>query len=72
MHGNEFLGPHTLLYAYKHLKAYRILYFPMANPSGFNRHQRTTYPSGVDPNRDYPIDRNFNCYEATSNGLIPY
>jgi len=39
-HGNEYLGPHTLLYAYKHLKAAKIIYFPMANPSGFLKNQR--------------------------------
>lgn len=35
MHGDEFIGPHTLLYAYPHLRAHKIIYFPMANPSGF-------------------------------------
>lgn len=40
MHGDEYLGPHTLLNAYQHLNAYKIIYFPMANPSGFARGQR--------------------------------
>jgi predicted deacylase len=35
MHGNEYLGPHTLLYGYQHFEAAHIIYFPVANPSGF-------------------------------------
>lgn len=62
MHGNEILGPHTLLNSYKLLKGYKILYFPIANPSGFLKRRRETVPGKIDPNRDYPIDNNTKCY----------
>lgn len=42
MHGNEHIGPHALLYGYAHLKAYKIIYFPVANPSGFQKGIRQT------------------------------
>jgi predicted deacylase len=72
MHGDEVLGPHTLLYAYQHLKAYKIVYFPMANPSGFIKNTRYTFPNKVDLNRDFPVDRNILCYRATATHIIDY
>ena len=70
MHGNEYLGPHALLYAYKELDAARIIYFPIANPSGFSTHSRYGYPVQVAPNRDYPVDKNKACYTAVSTKII--
>lgn len=72
MHGNEVLGPMTLLYAYKHLSAARIIYFPIANPSGFVKKQRLTFPGGLDPNRDFPIDSNNDCYAASSTLILDH
>jgi predicted deacylase len=50
----------TLLYGLKHFNFHngndcRIIIFPIANPSGFSKNQRVTYPSFIDPNRDFPI-----------------
>jgi predicted deacylase len=70
MHGDEVIGPHALLYAYKFLKAYRIIYFPMVNPSGFSINLRETSPGKVDPNRDYPVDGNSVCYRTTATRII--
>ena len=42
----------------------------MANPSGFMRQQRETYPGKVDPNRDYPIDGNNQCYQTTATRIV--
>jgi predicted deacylase len=64
------LGPHTLLNAYKSLKGYKIIYFPVANPSGFIKHRRQTVPGEIDPNRDYPIDGNTHCYQTTATHII--
>ena len=66
MHGNEYLGPHTLLYGYKYFKARHIVYFPVANPSGFQLNQRMTYPTRKDPNRDFPVDDNYDCYNTNA------
>ena len=44
MHGNEFLGTHVLLYGFEHFKGAHIIYFPVANPSGFQRQERLTFP----------------------------
>ena len=72
MHGNEYLGPHVLLYGYQLFKNAHIIYFPMANPSGFEKNQRQTYPLKVDPNRDFPIDGNTNCYKAYSTKVLDF
>lgn len=42
-HGNEKIGPTALLYGYKFLKEKtkrRLIFFPVANPSGYNLNQR--------------------------------
>lgn len=70
MHGDEFIGPLTLLYAYKHLKADRIVYFPVANPSGFAKGMRATSPGGLDVNRDFPVDGNTLCYRTTATHIL--
>jgi predicted deacylase len=70
MHGDEFIGPHTLLYAYKHLKADKIIYFPVANPSGFAQGKRETFPGNIDVNRDFPIDGNKQCYCTTATHIL--
>lgn len=72
MHGNQLIGPTTLLYLYELLKPkdIRIIYFPVCNPSGYNLKQRYTYPNGLDVNRDFPIDGNSKCYEGTSTRII--
>lgn len=72
MHGNEYIGPHTLLYGYAHLKAYRIIYFPVANPSGFHQGIRQTDPGKIDPNRDYPIDGNTDCYRTAASHIFDF
>lgn len=74
MHGNEYLGPLSLLYAIKHLEApsTRIIIFPLANPSGFDHHQRLTFPTNLDPNRDFPIEQYTKCYQTTSSLIIDH
>ena len=71
MHGNEYLGPHTLLYGYKHFKAARIIIFPVVNPSGFCQSKRNT-STNIDPNRDYPVDKNIICYQTNSALILDY
>lgn len=66
MHGNEYLGPLTLLNGYKYFEAHHIIYFPVANPSGYDITQRHTNPSRKDPNRDFPIDGNNDCYTTNA------
>lgn len=61
-HGDERLGPHTLAHGYKHFKGNHIIYFPMANPSGFIKNQQKTYPSNINPYLDFPFDNNTQCY----------
>ena len=72
IHGNEAIGPTALLYGYPHLKPEhtRIIYLPIANPSGYTRGQRETYPAGLDPNRDYPIDHNTACYQTSATRIM--
>jgi predicted deacylase len=60
------------LYGYKHFKAARIVYFPLANPSGFEKEKRETYPGKLDPNRDYPIDKNQECYRTTATHILDH
>jgi len=33
----------------------QLIIFPISNPSGFVKNQRVTFPTNIDPNRDYPI-----------------
>ncbi len=72
MHGDEYLGPHVLLYGYKYFKADHIIYFPMANPSGFNLQKRNTHPSYVDVNRDFPVDKNKQCYQSNAAHILDF
>lgn len=52
------------------MKGYKIIYFPVANPSGFLKRRRETVPGKIDPNRDYPIDGNTNCYQTTATHIL--
>ena len=64
-----------LLYAYpllQNITNRRLIFFPVGNPSGYNRNQRETYPNNLDLNRDYPIDGNRNCYEGSATRIIDY
>jgi predicted deacylase len=72
MHGNELIGPTTLLYLFPllHPQNTRILYFPICNPSGYDKKQRETYPNEISLNRDYPIDKNTDCYRGSSTRII--
>jgi predicted deacylase len=72
MHGNEYLGPTSILYAIKHLETpgTRIILFPLANPSGFDHNSRLVYPTNVDPNRDFPIEQYNKCYQSSSSLII--
>lgn len=74
MHGNELIGPTSLLYAYPLLKPanIRIIYFPVSNPSGYTLKQRLTYPEKLDLNRDFPIDNNIECYRGTSTYILDH
>ena len=72
MHGNQYLGPHALLYGYKYFKANHIVYFPVANPSGFDISQRQTNPTRKDPNRDFPVDGNYDCYNTNAALVLDY
>ena len=74
LHGNERIGPTALLYLYELLKPRntRIIYFPIGNPSGYSRLSRETFPNKLDPNRDYPIDNNTECYEASATRIIDH
>lgn len=42
----------------------------MANPSGFLRQTRQTYPNKIDPNRDFPIDGNTLCYQTSATNIL--
>lgn len=74
MHGNEYIGPMSLIYALKHLESpsTRIIIFPLANPSGFDHNSRLVYPTNVDPNRDFPIEQYKQCYQSTSSLIIDH
>lgn len=72
MHGNEYIGPHTLLYGYKYFDAPHIIYFPVANPSGYARNQRLTFPNQIDTNRDFPVDNNKVCYQSNAAHILDY
>jgi predicted deacylase len=47
LRGNDFLGPTAILNLYGKVKAGKIIYFPLANPSGFMRQQIEAYPTNV-------------------------
>lgn len=44
LEGNDKMGPELLLASYGKLTAARIIYFPLANPSGFVKGTSTTFP----------------------------
>ena len=56
----------------KNLTKRRLIYFPVGNPSGYNKNSRETHPNGLDLNRDYPIDGNRNCYLGSSTRIIDH
>jgi len=61
-----------MLYGYQYFKAAHIIYFPVANPSGFDRSSRNTFPSNRDPNRDFPVDMNTECYNTNAALVIDH
>lgn len=48
LRGDDKFSPALLLNAYKSLSAARIIYFPLANPSGYLMSTKTTYPNHID------------------------
>ena len=71
-HGNEQIGPHTLIHGYKYIKGNHIIYFPMANPSAFIKYQKKTFPSNIDPYLDFPFDNNIKCYQTSASHILDY
>ncbi len=48
--GNDYLGPSVILNLYGDLKggnAAQVIYFPIANPSGFTHNTAETYPQKI-------------------------
>ena len=71
LHGDEQVGPMTMIYALEHLVRHRVagdnawvnrmldtrrlIVMPMTNPLGYQRMVRTE--NGLDPNRDFPYNQ---------------
>lgn len=58
MVGNDYLAANTMLNLYGHIQAARIIYLPVANPSGFVKNTSNTYPKKIDIESDFPNARN--------------
>ena len=66
------MGPHALLYGYQHFRGAHIIYFPLANPSGFEKNQSETYPAKLDPSKDFPVDGNKDCYQTNAALILDF
>lgn len=55
LRGDDSIGPNILLNAYGELDAARIIFFPLPNPSGFNKDSIVTFPAAINVENDFPI-----------------
>lgn len=72
LRGDDVLGPTTILNLYGKIKAARIIYFPIANPSGFMHKQAETYPNGINVEADFPLWGNKKCNMSSSIKALEY
>jgi len=57
-YGGQYLGPNILLNSFGILNAAKIIYFPIANPSGWIHNSRNIFNSNIDIAHDFPFDGN--------------
>lgn len=65
LYGDQYLGPNLLLNSYQHLNVARIIFFPVANPSGFSKGEKLTIPTNIDIKKDFPFYDNEDCFRST-------
>jgi len=58
LQGDDSLGPDLLFNSYGKITAARIIFFPLANPSGYMQGTQTTFPKQADVLLDFPINNN--------------
>lgn len=72
LEGNDTIGPEVLLASYGQLTAARIIYFPLANPSGFSMATSATYPRRFSVSEDFPLKGNSNCNRTSAFRILSY
>lgn len=64
--GNDTLGPYLLLNSYGKVQAGRVIYFPLANPSGFAKDAANTQPEDISIAADFPFGTNQVCNRSSA------
>jgi hypothetical protein len=60
----------VLLKSYGKVAAARIIFFPMANPSGYMQGTKTTFPNQMDVFEDIPVNNNLVCNRTSAFKII--
>jgi hypothetical protein len=66
LRGDDATSPNILLNAYGQLDAARTIFFPIANPSGFDTGTLPTHPGGINVEKDLPIGENQECNRSAA------
>jgi len=54
LQGNDYLAANTMLNIYGQIEAARVIYFAVANPSGFIKNTSKTFPNAIDIQSGFP------------------
>lgn len=70
--GTDFLGPTAMLNLYRDVRAGKVIFFPVPNPSGFVHQVEETYPPGVDIEQDFPMLGRTDCFSTSAVRILDY
>lgn len=60
-----------MLNIYGKINAARVVYFPLANPSGFIKNTTKTFPNELDIQSDFPITKNTTeCFKSSAARIL--
>ena len=69
--GNDYLAVNSMLNVYGKIDAARVVYFPLANPSGFIKNMSKTYPNEVEIPSDFPTSKNAKeCFKSSASRIL--
>jgi len=73
LEGNDYLAVNSMLNIYQKINAARVIYFPLANPSGFIKNMSKTYPKEVDILSDFPTTKNTKeCFKSSASRIMDH
>ena len=71
--GNDYLAVNSMLNIYGKINAARVIYLPVANPSGFIKNKSKTYPNEVEIFSDFPTTKNTKeCFKSSASRILDH